>query len=462
MGSKAKTIGDIVELVRGNTYKSALLDQPGPVLLGLASIERNGGFRSDKLRTYGGPSSEKHLVYPGDMYVSLKDITQQAFLLGSIARVPNEINVGRMTQDTVKLLFKDTTYSKELFYWVLRTPQYKEYCKGRALGTTNLSLSRDDFLSYELPEENKKRCEIVNLLENIESKTSLSNKINHTLEQIAQALFKSWFVDFDPVVDNALDTGFFELGLDLPDELLRRAEARKTVRAQEGFKHLPAATRQLFPTAFEPCDEPSLGLGSWVPKGWLPSTVGDEFNITMGQSPSGETYNEEGIGSPFFQGKTDFGFRFPSNRIYCTEPKRMAKKLDTLVSVRAPVGDINLAAEDCVIGRGLAAIRHKSDCASFSYYAMNSLSDRFAVFNGEGTVFGSINQKAFKAITFIDSPRIVISEFSKNTSHIDHLIRNNTDEIISLTKIRDTLLPKLISGELSLGEFDLTTQQGAA
>ena len=69
MGSKAKTIGDIVELVRGNTYKSALLDQPGPVLLGLASIERNGGFRSDKLRTYGGPSSEKHLVYPGDMYV---------------------------------------------------------------------------------------------------------------------------------------------------------------------------------------------------------------------------------------------------------------------------------------------------------------------------------------------------------------------------------------------------------
>ncbi|MFL9598807.1 hypothetical protein, partial [Aeromonas veronii] len=73
---------------------------------------------------------------------------------------------------------------------------------------------------------------------------------------------------FDPVVDNALDAGFFEQELDLPDELLRRAEARKAVRAQAGFKPLPAATRQLFPATFEPCAEPSLGLGGWVPKGW--------------------------------------------------------------------------------------------------------------------------------------------------------------------------------------------------
>lgn len=89
-----RTIGSLVELVRGNTYKSALLDQDGPYLLGLASIERNGGFRTDKLRTYGGPSAEKHLVYPGDMYVSLKDLTQSAYLLGSIARVPENIALG--------------------------------------------------------------------------------------------------------------------------------------------------------------------------------------------------------------------------------------------------------------------------------------------------------------------------------------------------------------------------------
>src|SRR5690606_12983230 len=111
MSEATTCIGDHVELQRGNTYKSALLDQPGPVLLGLGSIERDGGFRIEKLKTYGGKSDSKHLVYPGDLYVSLKDVTQSGDLLGSIARVPSEISVGRMTQDTVKLVFK-TAISK--------------------------------------------------------------------------------------------------------------------------------------------------------------------------------------------------------------------------------------------------------------------------------------------------------------------------------------------------------------
>ena len=71
-----------MDLVRGTTYKSALLEQPGPVLLGLASIHRDGGFRNDSLRTYGGESPEKLLLRPGDLYVSLKDVTQSGDLLG--------------------------------------------------------------------------------------------------------------------------------------------------------------------------------------------------------------------------------------------------------------------------------------------------------------------------------------------------------------------------------------------
>lgn len=75
------SLGDYYTLQRGKTYKSKLLDQPGPVLLGLASIDRNGGFRDDALRTYGGDSPENLLVYPGDLYVSLKDVTQSGDLL---------------------------------------------------------------------------------------------------------------------------------------------------------------------------------------------------------------------------------------------------------------------------------------------------------------------------------------------------------------------------------------------
>lgn len=102
-------------------------------------------------------------------------------------------------------------------------------------------------------------------------------------------------------------------------------------------------------------------------------TLSDIADITMGQSPSGNSYNEDKNGTIFFQGRAEFGFRFPSVRLYTTEPKRMAQSNDTLMSVRAPVGDINVAHTDCCIGRGLAAIHSKSNHQSFVLYTMFSL-----------------------------------------------------------------------------------------
>jgi type I restriction enzyme S subunit len=90
----------------------------------------------------------------------------------------------------------------------------------------------------------------------------------------------------------------------------------------------------------------------------------------MGQSPPGNTYNEADVGLPFYQGRADFGFRYPKRRVFCTAPTRAAKAGDTLISVRAPVGDINMTAEDCAIGRGVAAARHKTGSRSYSYQFM--------------------------------------------------------------------------------------------
>ena len=174
-----------------------LLNQPGPLLLGLGSIARNGGFRPDKLKTYGGPSPDKLLVHPGDIYVSLKDVTQSGDLLGSIARVPSTVKVGRMTQDTVKLCFK-SDISKKFFYWLLRTPQYRQHCRSHATGTTNLGLSREDFFAFNIPDLTETRERMSNLLEELENKIELNRQTNQTLEHIAQAIFKSWFVDFEP------------------------------------------------------------------------------------------------------------------------------------------------------------------------------------------------------------------------------------------------------------------------
>jgi hypothetical protein len=144
-------LGDVITIERGKTYKSALIGLDGPVLLGLGTIQRNGGFRSDSLRTYGGDSPEKMLVHPGQLYASLKDVTQSADLLGAVARLPHDGPVGRLTQDTVRLDIRAGTVPTDYLYWVLRTPQYRQYCRSHLTGTTNLGLPREDFLAFEFP-----------------------------------------------------------------------------------------------------------------------------------------------------------------------------------------------------------------------------------------------------------------------------------------------------------------------
>lgn len=179
-------------------------------------------------------------------------------------------------------------------------------------------------------------------------------------------------------------------------------------------------------------------------------SIKEDFNLTMGQSPPGETYNEKGEGMPFFQGRADFGFRYPKNRVYCTAPTRFAKSGDTLVSVRAPVGDVNIAKEECAIGRGVAAIRHKTGSRSYTYYAMQSLENDFTRFEAEGTVFGSINKADFQNIKIKIPTAEQVEQFETNCYPIDQMIENNEKESYTLTSLREGLLKKLMSGDVSI------------
>ncbi len=141
----------------------------------------------------------------------------------------------------------------------------------------------------------------------------------------------------------------------------------------------------------------------------------------MGQSPKGETFNENQNAILFFQGRSEFGQRFPKPRLYTTSTKRMAYKNDILFSVRAPVGDINIAIDDCCIGRELCAIKHKKGFQSYALYAVSNVSPN----------------------------QIICYTFNKNISHIDNKIENQT-----LTKIRDILLPQLLSGKLRIADVE--------
>lgn len=188
---------------------------------------------------------------------------------------------------------------------------------------------------------------------------------------------------------------------------------------------------------------------------WIEGSLRDIADITMGQSPSGSSFNEDGIGTIFFQGRAEFSFRFPTIRLYTTEPKRMAYANDILMSVRAPVGDLNIAHTDCCIGRGLAAIHSKTNHQSFVLYTMFSLRKQLDVFNGEGTVFGSINRNSLNDMPILIPSDETIEEFEKIVAPMDAAIRNNYDEICRLQAVRDSLLPRLMSGELDVSSLDI-------
>jgi type I restriction enzyme S subunit len=313
---------------------------------------------------------------------------------GQTCWVPDPVDFC-IAQDMVSIRVNEKSIYPKYLFALLRSKHVQKQIENMHVGTLIPHFKKGDFdkLILDIDEDYEVQKGIGDMYFILSEKIELNLKMNKTLEAIAQAIFKEWFIDFRfPGFDGGLVDG--------------------------------------------------------LPKGWREGRLGEDFKLLMGQSPPGESYNEIEEGTVFYQGRTDFGFRFPENRIYTTDPNRMAKKLDTLVSVRAPVGDINMALEDCCIGRGLSAVRHISGAYSYTYYAMKSVENIFKGFEGEGTVFGSINKTNFENISTVIPDKEVIEEFEKYINPIDEKILNNSNEIKILTKIRDILLPKLMTGKI--------------
>ena len=196
-------------------------------------------------------------------------------------------------------------------------------------------------------------------------------------------------------------------------------------------------------------------LGREIPKVWKFGTLSDIANITMGQSPAGESYNENGDGMMFFQGSTDFGSRFPMPRVYTTAPTRFAKNGDILMSVRAPVGALNIAMEDCCIGRGLAALNSKIGSQIYLIQLLNSFRAVFDSMNGNGTTFGSINKDTLHALKVIIPPNSVLQQFEEIVTPIEKQIRKCEKENRELSSLRDWLMPMLMNGQARIEKEEI-------
>ena len=316
--------------------------------------------------------------------------------IGYVAIAANDM----CTNQGFKSVIPNEETDSEFLYYLLK--YNKDNIASQGSGTTFAEVSGKTMKDIEVvvPKEKEDQRRIASILSSLDRKIELNNKINADLEEMAQAIFKNWFVDFEPFKDG------------------------KFVDSELGM----------------------------IPEGWKVGTLEDIAEITMGQSPAGNSLNENGEGMIFYQGSSDFGFRFPSIRVFTTEPKRLAVANSVLFSVRAPVGDINVAKEECCIGRGVASIKSKYGHDSYLFYAMKSLHKLFDSFDGEGTVFGSINKKTLSAIQILLPSDGIVEQFNNVASSFDDRIRSLSDENSRLSLLRDTLLPRLMSGELEVPE----------
>lgn len=171
--------------------------------------------------------------------------------------------------------------------------------------------------------------------------------------------------------------------------------------------------------------------------------------ITMGTSPKGELLNELEVGKPFFQGVRDFGTLFPSNRVFTEHPVREASAGDILFAVRAPIGEVNIANEDCVIGRGVAAISSNDDQLTL-FYLLRSRPEIWDAFQDNGTVFASINKTDLSAasIPWVANSGEIEKVIKPIHDHAMNALRQNQ----TLASTRDELLPLLMNGKVTVGE----------
>lgn len=331
-------------------------------------------------------------VYRGDV------IFTHAGNIGQVAYIPNNSKFERyvISQRQFYLRCNTKKLSPEFvtYYFKSREGQHKLLANASQAGVPSIArpASYLKSLTIPLPPLIEQRA-IAAILSSLDDKIELLREQNKTLEETAQAIFREWFGRYS---------------VDRPEEL---------------------------------------------PRGWRVGRLGDEFEIIMGQSPSGESYNEQGDGMIFFQGRAEFQDRFPKTRLYTTEPKRMAEKFDVLVSVRAPVGDINVASEECCIGRGLAAVRGEN--TSYTLYKIKSLKEVFDKFEAEGTVFGSINKNSFSGIAVVIPMEELTGKFENVVNPLDQKIFNNYSQIQTLSTLRDELLPRLMQGKMMANKLNL-------
>lgn len=443
-------LDDVAAIKHGFAFKGEYFsDEPQTfVLLTPGNFSIGGGFQSGKPKYYAGPVPNDYVLVPGDLVVTMTDLSKATDTLGFAARVPKTPNTIYLhNQRTGLVTVRDMTAVRpEWLHYLMRSQPYRSWVVGSASGTTvkHTSPSRIGAYTFGLPPVGE-QLQVAATLDAIEFRIDLLRQTNTTLEAIAQALFKSWFVDFDPV--------------------RAKAEGREP-------EVMDAATAALFPSEFE---ESELGL---IPKGWARSSLGDVCAAKGGciqTGPFGSQLHASDyvrVGVPVVMPQDLAGRRVAEDkvaRVPSSDADRLArnklKSGDIVFSRRGDVGRHAVVSEREVgwlCGTGCLLVR-PGELDSMSTFVSAALarpeSLEWLVRNAVGATMPNLNTKILSRLPIISPPDELVRAFERIASPLEHRMSANHAQMKSLADLRDTLLPRLISGKLRLPEAMESTQE---
>lgn len=368
----------------------------------------------------------------------------------------------RINSGMIIIRADDKLWNPKFLYLILTSVFLQKQIVNLVSGSAVPQLPARDIKKFILPIINKEiQDKIVNTTSVFSDKINVNIATNRTLEQMSQTLFKSWFVDFDPVIDNALDAGN-----PIPEALQPRTELRQKVRNNADFKPLPADIRALLPAEFE---ETELG---WVPKGWITTSFIDLIELIGGGTPktSVEEYWNGDI--PWFSvvdapNESDV-YVLTTEKNITTEglnnsSAKLLRKGTTIISARGTVGKCAMVAVPMAMNQSCYGVIGKNNISDeYIYFQLKNAVQALQQM-GHGSVFNTITRDTFKNIKVPFCNEELTNSYSLLVKNYFSKILNNNYQNIALTNLRDTLLPKLISGELSLEDLpDLIKQTEAA
>jgi type I restriction enzyme, S subunit len=458
-------LGDIFKVKHGFAFKGEYFVDyhTKTILVTPGNFNIGGGFENQKKKFYDGPVPDDYVLKVDQIVLTMTDLSKESDTLGYSAIVPNDGNTWLHNQRVGLLNFKNEIPTDPVFInYLLRTHGYRSWVIGSASGTTvkHTSPGRIEVYECEIPPISEQKA-IAHILRSLDDKIELNRRMNKTLEGMAQALFKSWFVDFDPVIDNALEAGNL-----IPEKLTERAEIRRKALA-DGTVNREVAKQ--FPSSFQLTEE--MGC---IPEGW---EVKELENTTAtiidhrGKTPKklSSDWANSGFIAVSAKNIKDGKFvrkdsiKFVDSELYKRWMTEELRKGDVLMTSEAPLGELFFLAKELkwVLSQRLFAIRADQKISGiYLYHWLNTNIAKADIYGrASGTTVQGIRQSELLKVKVLTPYKDCVTVFSENVNHLAEKIAVNEESTDQIINLRDTLLPKLISGELSVPDAEKLVEE---